>query len=188
MKRGNSTMDRLERIYIRIEHGKLFNILQGIFLLIIIAVVLISGIDFSDPVVYENTQTDVKRYIIKKVSRLPEKEAAEDTEEIKKEEDVLSIDDIRKRYIAYIVSKIEQHKIYPLKEQKMNHEGVVRFIIEITRKGKITTFSYVQRSRYAALNSATVQAVKNATPLAEFPAQLPEDSMRIHVKMNYFLE
>lgn len=181
-------MELLEKLYIKIETGRLVNYLSFLVLLIISVGMIISGIDFSEPVIYENTQNEIKRYIIQKVSRLPKIIQEADAEEKIEKEDVLTINDLRKRYIAYVISRIEQNKIYPIKEQRLNHEGVVKFVIELDRKGDVLKFLFVQKSAYEALNNSTLLSVSKSQPFVPFPVQLPEDKMRIHINMNYCLE
>ncbi len=180
-------MGFLERFYGLVEQGRFFRILQLILLTALFAAYLISGFTFGGAEVYENKHSEVKRYIVKKVSRLPEKAEQKDTETEKREADTISPEDIKKRYISYVISKIEQNKIYPLAEQRLNHEGNVTFILEIKRSGEVASFTYLNRCRYSNLNSAAVEAVRKSAPFARIPPQLEEDVIRIKVNMSYFL-
>jgi TonB family protein len=178
----------MEKIFVKIENGELFKTLQFFLFTLIVLIWTISGIEFTGNEIIEAKNDNVKRYIVKKVSSLPENKSQDETAELKKEDDTLSLEEIKERYISYVVSKIERNKIYPLKEQKLNHEGIVRFIIEITKKGDVTKFLFVQRCRYPALNNAAVEAVKKSLPFVKFPPQLERDTMKIKIKMEYFLK
>jgi TonB family protein len=180
-------MTCFEKAYGLIVEGRLLKYIYLVVFIGLFSAVLISGIDFSKNETIAAKSTEIKRYIVKKVSSLPKEENDEMSDEEKKaSEDALA--DIRRKYISYVIAQIEKNKVYPKKEQSLGHQGVVKFILELKSDGSVSRFSYVQKSIYSSLNNSSIQAVKKANPFPRFPTQLKAKKMRIPVLMDYHIQ
>jgi|GEM_PF-4147165 len=180
-------MDRIQKLHHMVEEGKMLQVFQIILFVSLLLVWLISGISFSGTHISSTQHDHVKRYRIEKVSSLPKKAEKDDSREIKSD-DNSHIDDAKKRYIKYVISKIEKNKIYPIREQKLSHEDVTRFFLHINRDGKIMKMRFFRKSRYQGLNSASIKSVKRALPLVSYPEIIPEDVLEVPIEMDFHLQ
>ncbi|MFW6366505.1 MAG: TonB family protein [Spirochaetota bacterium] len=137
----------------------------------------------------QSTESTARQYTIRMVSALPEEsEAVRESKAEASGSGGRINPNLRAEYISYVVSRIEQNKVYPPEEERAGHEGVVEFALLITRDGTVRKLSFLRKSRYGALNEAAVRAVQHSLPLARFPALMEEESIKVHVTMNFFLE
>lgn len=177
-----------ELLFKYIENGRLYLPLQ-ILVLAILALSLTQGLWRGDEVtrtrIYENQSKPLDtRY----VSELPQ-QAEEESQAIDEgEENQLTPEDIRHRYVAYVVSTVRSNKVYPPEEQRRNHEGSVRMTITVMPDGRIKTLKLHQQARYMKLTQAAVQAVKKSNPLRAFPRGMNEDPLNITMEILFTLQ
>ncbi|HPJ38329.1 MAG TPA: TonB family protein [Spirochaetota bacterium] len=181
----------MTRMYHAIESGKLLFPVQLLLILAVTAAVLISGLSWDDnPEVITADAPKAIRYEVIRVSEIPKALMEQEAEKvaIDKDSDTLSVEDIRNRYFRYIVTKIEQAKIYPLSEQKKGHEGRILMKLYIVKSGSVRKVSILRQSRYSGLTRASIDSIKRAMPFRPFPKGIPDDELIVRLKMDFFLE
>lgn len=181
----------LTRLYQSVENGKLLFPVQMFVVCLVLLGIMISGISFHDnDDLISADVPNVVRYDVRRVSELPKALQEEEAKKISVDEDSnkLSVEDIRNRYFRYIVTKIEQAKIYPLSEQKKGHEGRIVLQLYILKSGQVKKVSILQQSRYSALTKASVDSIKRALPFRAFPSGIPDDELIVKLKMDFFLQ
>jgi TonB family protein len=180
--------EQYDKIYKFIENGNLFWLFEFLIIGIIALSIIISGIEFTEKrttEIYKNE--NVKQFHVKKVSVIPREKEKEEAEKISVEDDKISIEDIRKRYYSYIISKIEAAKEYPVSEQKKGHEGSITLKLFLKRNGKIEKVRILRQSRYIKLTKAAITSIKKALPFQAFPKQLPEDEIVLKLNIKFYM-
>lgn len=178
---------RLDRLLVRIEEGRALPFIVTLILLVLAAAVLITGafvIKTERTVVYQAGETP--RYHVRKVSEMP-KEIEKEEAEKEAADDTLSVEDIRHRYVQYVVSRIEQHKLYPLDDQKRGHEGTVVVRIHMARNGMVNKVGILQPGRYPSLTDAAISSIRRAVPFQPFPRKLPDETLVLRVEIRFTL-
>lgn len=181
----------LSSLYHAVENGKLFLPVQMLVVCLVLLSVLFSGISFHDTEdVITPDAPKIIRYDVRRVSELPKALQEEEAKKISVDEDTnkLSVEDIRNRYFRYIITKIEQAKVYPLSEQKKGHEGRIILQLYILKSGQVKKVSILQQSRYGPLTKASVDSIKRALPFRAFPGGIPDDELIVKIKMDFFLQ
>ena len=179
----------IDKLFVLIEEGRLYKYIQATIIIGITLYVIITGIEFtsSDTMIVKNTNQS-KQYHIRKVSRIPEKKKKENAEKLAvKDDNKLSIDDLKTRYYNYVVSKIESKKVFPLEEQKKGHEGSVVVRIFINRNGQIEKVQLLRRARYVPLTQAAIAAIKQAYPFKPYSKRITDDYLILKLSINFFL-
>ncbi len=170
-----------------LESGSMLNRVGGVILLMTIAIAVITGIEFSSP---ERTVIDLNRgreqYHVRRVSEIP-RELEKDEAEKQVAEDKLSADDVRQRYVSYLVSRIERNKLYPDDSQKKGHEGVVAVRLLVTRSGSVKKVTILRPARYPALTDAAIASITRSLPFEPFPPALAEEEMAIRLEIRFTL-
>jgi len=178
---------RLEQYLGLLEEGRLLPHIVVLTLLVSVSAVLIAGRfrgDVERTVIYRTGET--QRYHVRKVSEIP-KELEKDEAEKEAAEDTLSPDDIRRRYVQYVVSRIERVKVYPLEAQKRGHEGVVVVRLLMTKDGDVKKVGILQPARYQALTDAAIVSIRRALPFQPFPSNLPDETLTLRVEIRFLL-
>lgn len=120
----------------------------------------------------------------------PERQAPP-REEIEEEEEEapLTADLIlaRQLYHSQLLRHTYGHIRYPQRAQERGQEGSVRLNVTIDQRGRVQDIQTVQDSRYASLNRAAREAVKDASPFPTAPPQLVEDDFRFTLPITFRL-
>lgn len=120
----------------------------------------------------------------------PERQAPP-REEIEEEEEEapLTADLIlaRQLYHSQLLRHTYGHIRYPQRAQERGQEGSVRLNVTIDQRGQVQDIQTVQDSRYASLNRAAREAVKDASPFPTAPPQLVEDDFRFTLPITFRL-
>jgi len=172
-----------------VEEGKLYKYIQLFLVLAAALGILISGIDLSEREVtkiYENSEA--KQYHVKKVSHIPKEKEKEEAEKIAVEDDKLSEDELKDRYYAYVVSRIEGNKIYPESEQKKGHEGSIVLKIYINRNGTVEKVKILRQARYIKLTKAAVGAIQKSIPLKSYSKEISDDMLILKLEIAFNLQ
>ena len=179
-----------DRLLDLIEEGGLYKYIQVFFILSIAAAVYVSGIDFSD-----NTVTTVfksseqKQYHVKKVSEIPKEKEKEEAEKLAvDDDDVLSEEELKQRYYAYVVSRIEANKVYPADEMKKGHEGSIVLQLVIERSGNVQKVRLLRQARYAKLTEAAVAAIRASLPFKAYSKKVKEDQLILQLTIQFNLQ
>lgn len=85
------------------------------------------------------------------------------------------------RYQDSIKQKIQANKKYPRWALRVKHQGSVRIIFDVLPSGMIKDLNLIQSSGFEELDKEALEAVKRASPFANFPEVLKEDQIRIEV-------
>ncbi len=75
-------------------------------------------------------------------------------------------------YLEMVRLKIEQHKLYPATARTRQIEGNVTIRFVITPDGNVRSVELVKPSRHMALDTAALNAVKDAAPFPKPPKHL----------------
>jgi len=188
-KKKYDILDTIEYIFSLSERGKLLWYIEGIILFLTVFFVIIGVINFSGnqkTVVYSSEKPEI--FHVKKVSEIPQKKQKEEKEKIAINEDKLTQDEFRNRYLSYVVSKIETVKKYPLSEQKKGHEGSVLVEITIYRNGKIEKVRLLRQARYVKLTKAAITSIRSALPFEKFPEKLNDEAMVFKLEIKFYLD
>lgn len=113
----------------------------------------------------------------------------EEIEEEEEEEAPLTADLIlaRQLYHSQLLRHTYSHIRYPQRAQERGQEGSVRLNVTIDQRGRVQDIQTVQDSRYASLNRAAREAVKDASPFPTAPQQLVEDDFRFTLPITFRL-
>lgn len=109
--------------------------------------------------------------------------------EEEEEEETLTADLIlaRQLYHSQLLRHTYSHIRYPQRAQERGQEGSVRLNVTIDQRGKVKDVQTVQDSRYATLNRAAREAVKDASPFPTAPSQLIDDEFRFTLPVTFRL-
>jgi len=178
---------RIERYMGLLEEGRLLPYIMFAVALITVSALLFArnftaGVERT--VIYQTGEA--QRYHVRKVSTIP-KEMEKDEAEKEAAEDTLSVDDIRQRYVRYVVSRIERYKVYPLEAQKRGHEGVVVVRLLMTKDGDVKKVGILQPARYQALTDAAIASIRRALPFQSFPSNMPDETLTLRVEIRFLL-
>ena len=190
IKASRSFEGKLERLISSIEDGRFFIAAQATVVSLAVIVAIITGIDISSGVGtgIETAQRNV--YTIKRVSTIPLKQRdmtadafIEDTKE-----DEITVEELRRRYINYVIARIEQNKIYPIEEQKLGHEGSVSVQLYIEKNGIVRKAVILRQARYSKLTESAIASIKRSIPFIPFPRGIPEDEIILKLNIEYYLK
>lgn len=184
----SGTAGRYERLLNSIERGRLFVPIQCAVLLLTVLTGVLTGIDLSTEGAAVTAERS-RHYFIKRVSTIPlnQQDQAADVSTDEKKDDTLSVEDMRQRYVNYVISKIESHKIYPDSEQKLGHEGTVGMRLYLQKSGQVSRAVVTRQARYARLTGSAVDSVRRALPFQPFPRGLPDDEIILNLNIEYYL-
>jgi len=85
------------------------------------------------------------------------------------------------RYQDSIKQKIQENKKYPRWALRAKHQGIVRIVFDVLHSGDVRDLSLVRSSGFEELDKEALEAVKRASPFANFPEVLKEDEIQIEV-------
>lgn len=88
-------------------------------------------------------------------------------------------------YFSMLRLKIENRKKYPESSRRKHHEGIVKVGFVITSDGQLSSLKIIKGTRYAALNQAALNAVKDAAP---FSCPPPDLKGRLRLELNIIFE
>lgn len=172
----------------RLENGSMLSRVGWVIFLAVAVVSVMVGLDFST---MERTVIDLntgrEQYHVRKVSEIPRELENAEAEKQAAEDDELGLEDIRQRYVSYIVSRIERNKLYPDESQRKGHEGVVAVRLLVARNGNVRRVTILQPSRYPALTDAAIASIARSVPFEPFPKGLEEEEMTIRLEIRFTL-
>jgi periplasmic protein TonB len=131
--------------------------------------------------------TEEKKIEKVKQEEIPEEPIVEEViEEVK--EEIPKNDSLKEklkksllRYQDSIKQKIQESKQYPRWALRAKHQGIVRIVFDVLHSGEVSDLSLVQSSGFEELDKEALEAVKRASPFANFPEVLKEDAIQIEV-------
>jgi len=182
-------MNMLDGLLDSIEKGRLLWVVMPLVLLFFVLVAVIAVADFGKTeltTVYRKQEQE--KYHVKKVSSLPEQERAKEEAKKEDENEILSEEDIRDRYVSYLVSRIQAFKVYPLDEQKQGHQGSVLLKVYIGNDGTVRKVGILRPARYRALTDAAIASIRRANPFHPFPPALEEEQMIVKIEVQFRLD
>lgn len=95
---------------------------------------------------------------------------------------------IQNEYVSKVRSKIYAAKFYPEQAKRSEREGTVKVQFAVSANGSVSGVSVSASSGFAELDSAAVQAVKNAAPFPSIPAELNKSSLTMSISLRYSLK
>jgi protein TonB len=96
--------------------------------------------------------------------------------------------DLLSQYQGMIRLLIDQRKEYPYQARRQDQEGKVEIRFVLSHQGRLVGEPALEkRSRYQRLNSAALEAVKNAAPYPPFPPEFPEEELAFSVTVAFSL-
>ncbi|MGD8911803.1 MAG: TonB family protein [Candidatus Thiodiazotropha sp.] len=93
--------------------------------------------------------------------------------------------DLREKYLAKLLAKIEAKKFYPTIARRRNLEGKVEVSFNLSCNGKVSKLTIT--GSHSLLRKAAGKAIDAAQPLPQPPSQV-ECPMPVHYAMAYTLE
>jgi len=141
------------------------------------------------PDVYQITEEKKIEKVIEEKKR-EEPVVSEEIEEVIDEvkEEVLEKDlldkELKKSLLRYqdsIKQKIQENKKYPRWALRAKHQGIVRIVFNVLPLGSVKDLSLLRSSGFEELDKEALEAVKRASPFANFPEILKEDEIQIEV-------
>jgi TonB family protein len=95
---------------------------------------------------------------------------------------------IQNEYVASVKSKIYGCKFYPEQAERMEREGSVKVRFTVSGVGSVSGVNVESSSGFDDLDSAAMQAVKNAAPFTAIPEELGKSSLTISITLKYYLK
>ncbi len=184
----SSPKGKLERLFSSVEDGKCFIPVQVLVVSFALLMAILSGLDFSSAVEVKLVQRS-KVYSIKRVSNIPlgYRDMAADASMEDRKDDEMTVEEIRQRYVNYVIARIEHNKIYPVSEQKLGHEGAVSIRLYIEKGGGVRKAVILRQSRYAKLTESAIASIRRSIPFLPFPRGIPDDEIILNLNIEYYL-
>ncbi len=104
------------------------------------------------------------------------------------QESKIDVSALQNEYVAGVKSKIYGCKFYPEQAKRMEREGSVKVVFTLSSGGDLNSVSVSASSGFDDLDSAAVQAVRNAAPFTSIPAELSKSSLTIGITLKYYLK
>ncbi len=188
-KASSPPRGRLERFLSSVEDGKFFIPVQASVVALAVLAAVLAGIDVSSGTDAEPAQR-AKVYAIKRVSTIPleQRDMAAESSVEERKDDGMTADEIRRRYVNYVIARIEQNKIYPVSEQKLGHEGSVSIRLYMEKGGGVRRAVILRQARYAKLTESAIASIRNSIPFMPFPRGIPDDEIILNLNMEYYLK
>jgi len=101
----------------------------------------------------------------------------------------LSVESIlaQQDYTAQIISKIYKSVRYPGSAVKRNQEGSVRASVIIDRGGNVTSITLIDESEFTVLNTAVINAIKDAAPFSALPQAVRGNQLELTIPVAFKL-
>jgi protein TonB len=96
------------------------------------------------------------------------------------------VDDLQ-RFSALIAAQLERYKRYPAMAQRRGEQGVVKLRFTLSRSGGVLNAQIEHGSGYADLDNEVLALVQRAQPLPPIPANIPDNTLDIHVPVAFGL-
>ena len=96
------------------------------------------------------------------------------------------VDDLQ-RFSALIAAQLERYKRYPAIAQRRGEQGVVKLRFTLSRDGGVSNAQIEHGSGYADLDNEVLALVQRAQPLPPIPANIPDNTLDIHVPVAFGL-
>ncbi|AEF83799.1 putative TonB-dependent receptor [Treponema primitia ZAS-2] len=91
-------------------------------------------------------------------------------------------------YFGNLRSRIDGHKHYPYQARQRNQEGTVQVSFVVSRPGRLVGEPALEKKcRYASLNTAALEAVRDAAPYPPFPPDILEPELNFSVAITFSL-
>ncbi len=92
------------------------------------------------------------------------------------------------RYLAGVVSRINERKRYPKAAQFREQEGLVKVLLEVSPEGRVLRAEVETACPFPLLNEAALDAVRAMTMLPPLPASHSAKSIVLHVPIHFKIE
>ena len=93
--------------------------------------------------------------------------------------------EIKRSYLAMVLSRIEKKRYYPRLARMRNYEGRVGLLLEISAEGKLFSVKLVKSSGYRVLDRAALKIARMAAPFPPPPSELdPPIKLKIFLKFH----
>lgn len=90
-------------------------------------------------------------------------------------------------YMKHIKDKIQNVWVYPEEARMNGQQGRLLILFSIGKNGKLERVSLLNSSGFNSLDSAAIQAVKDASPFPPLPKRLNIDRLNIYATFSYRL-
>jgi TonB family protein len=173
---------------VRLENGSMLHRVGLVILLLAAVISVATSLNYSTA---ERTVIDLSKgreqYHVRRVSEIPRELEQSEAEKRAVDDDELGLEDIRRRYVSYIVSRIERNKLYPGESQRKGHEGMVVVRLLLARNGSVRKVTILQPARYPALTDAAIASIARSVPFEPFPKKLEEEEMTVRLEIRFTL-
>jgi TonB family protein len=82
-------------------------------------------------------------------------------------------------YLNAIIAELDKHRYYPDLARPLGLSGVARFVVVISRAGRLVGMQLVQSSGSELLDRAAEKAIRDTLPFPPVPADYPGDPIEI---------
>ncbi|MCU0845455.1 MAG: energy transducer TonB [Spirochaetes bacterium] len=172
----------------RLEDGSMLHRVGWVIFLLGAVITAATSLNYSTA---ERTVIDLttgrEQYHARRVSEIPRELEKDEAQKQAVDDDQLGVEDIRQRYVSYIVSRIERNKLYPEESQRKGHEGVVVVRLLLARNGSVRKVTILQPARYPALTDAAIASIARSVPFEPFPKNLVEEEMTVRLEIRFTL-
>jgi protein TonB len=90
-------------------------------------------------------------------------------------------------FSALIAAQLERYKRYPDLAKRRGEQGVVKLRFTLSRSGGVSNAQIEHGSGYADLDNEVLALVQRAQPLPQIPANIPDNTLDIHVPVAFAL-
>jgi protein TonB len=90
-------------------------------------------------------------------------------------------------FSALIAAQLEHYKRYPDLAKRRGEQGIVKLRFTLNRSGGVSNAQIEHGSGYADLDNEVLALVQRAQPLPAIPADIPDNTLDIHVPVSFSL-
>ncbi len=88
-------------------------------------------------------------------------------------------------YYRLLIAKLKDKRVYPTVARREGKVGTVYMQIVVKSDGAISSYEILRSSGHAVLDEAAVEALRDASPLSEFPKDITDKELKFGVPLRF---
>jgi protein TonB len=88
-------------------------------------------------------------------------------------------------YFTELAAHLARHKRYPVSSRRRGEEGIAKVTFEVDRNGRLLSYQIAESSGSHRLDDAVIEMLESARPLPAFPADMPQQTLKITVPVAF---